>query len=172
MGKVCVCVCVCVKITQSWPTLCNPMDYIVHGILQARILEWVSVPFSRGSSQARDRTQVSCTAGKFFTSWATRKWSCSAMSDSTTSWTVAYQRLCGILQASILEWVAISFSSRSSWPRNWTGIFCTAGGFFTSWATSYIRVNPGSATRRKQWRGASVFGYITNSVCYKLRAVL
>ena len=47
------------------------MDYIVHGILQARILEWVA--FSRWSSQPRDRTQVSCIAGRFFTSWATKE---------------------------------------------------------------------------------------------------
>ena len=47
--------------------------YIVHGILQARILEWVAFPFSRGSSQPRDQTQVSCIAGRFFTSWATRE---------------------------------------------------------------------------------------------------
>ena len=42
-----------VKVTQSCPTLCNPMDYTVRGILQARILEWVAFPFSRGSSQPR-----------------------------------------------------------------------------------------------------------------------
>ena len=48
------------------------MDYTVHGILQARILEWVVIPFSRGSSQPRDQTQVSHIAGTFFTSWATR----------------------------------------------------------------------------------------------------
>ena len=48
-------------------------DYIVHGILQARILEWVAFPFSRGSSQSRDRTQVSRIAGGFFTSWVTRE---------------------------------------------------------------------------------------------------
>ena len=56
-----------VKVAQSCPTLCDPMDYTVHGILQARILEWVAFPFSRGSSQPRDRTQVSCIAGGFFT---------------------------------------------------------------------------------------------------------
>ena len=50
-----------------------PMDYTVHGILQARILEWVAFPFSRGSSQPRDWTQVSHIAGGFFTSWATRE---------------------------------------------------------------------------------------------------
>ena len=47
---------------------CDPMDYTVHGILQARILEWVAFPFSRGSSQLRDQTQVSHIAGGFFTS--------------------------------------------------------------------------------------------------------
>ena len=52
---------------------CDPMDYIVHGILQARILEWVAFPVSRGFSQARDQTQVSHIAGRFFTSWATRE---------------------------------------------------------------------------------------------------
>ena len=45
-----------VKVTQLYLTRCNPMDYIVHGILQTSILEWVAVPFSRGSSQPRDRT--------------------------------------------------------------------------------------------------------------------
>ena len=53
--------------------LCDPMDYIVHGILQYKILEWVVITFSRGSSQPRDRTQVSCIAGGFFTIWATRE---------------------------------------------------------------------------------------------------
>ena len=55
-----------VKVTQSCPTLCDPMDCTVHVILQARILEWVAFPFSRGSSQPRDLTQVSCIAGGFF----------------------------------------------------------------------------------------------------------
>ena len=45
-----------VKVAQSCPTLCDPMDYTVHGILQARILEWLAVPFSRVSSQPRDQT--------------------------------------------------------------------------------------------------------------------
>ena len=57
-----------VKVTQSCLTLCDPMDYTVHGILQARILEWVAIPIFRGSSQPRDETQVSHIAGGFFTS--------------------------------------------------------------------------------------------------------
>ena len=57
-----------VKVAWSCPTICDPIDYTAHGILQARILEWVAVPFSRGSSQPMDRTLVSRIAGGFFTS--------------------------------------------------------------------------------------------------------
>ena len=59
---------VTVKASQPCPTLCDPMDYTVHGILHARILECVAFPFSRGSSQPRDQTQVFRIAGGFFTS--------------------------------------------------------------------------------------------------------
>ena len=57
-----------VKIAQSCLTLCDPMDYRVHGILQARILEWVAFPFSSGYSRPRNQTGVSCTTGGFLTS--------------------------------------------------------------------------------------------------------
>ena len=65
-------------VTPSCPILCDPKDcsspgFSVHEILQARILEWISIPSSRGISQPRDRTLVSCIAGRFFTIWATRK---------------------------------------------------------------------------------------------------
>ena len=98
-----------VKVTQSCPTLWDPMDYTVHGILQARILEWVAFPFFRGSSQARDWTQVSCIAAD------------SLPAEPQGS-------------PSILEWAAYPFSSRSSRPRNQTRISCIVGGFFTNWA--------------------------------------
>ena len=62
-----------VKVAQLCPTLCGPMVYTVHGILQARILEWVALPFSRRSFQPRYWTQVSHIAGRFFTSYATRE---------------------------------------------------------------------------------------------------
>ena len=55
------------------PMDCSPPGSSVHGILQARIQEWVAIPFSRGSSQPRDQTWVSCIAGKFFTIWVTRE---------------------------------------------------------------------------------------------------
>ena len=76
---------------------------MVHGILQARILEWGAFPFSKESSQARDRTQVLCVAGRFFSSWATRQ------------------------ALGILVWVACPFSSGSSPHRNRTGVSCIAG---------------------------------------------
>ena len=55
-----------------WPMDCSPPGYSVHGIIQAQILEWVAIPFSRGSSQASDWTWVSCIAGSFFTIWTAR----------------------------------------------------------------------------------------------------
>ena len=99
-----------VKVTQLCPTLCDPTDSTVHGILQARILEWVAFPFSRGSSELRDQTEVSQIAGGFFTSWATRG------------------------NPRRLEWITYPFSSRSSQPRNQTRVSGIAGGLFTNWA--------------------------------------
>ena len=55
------------KIAQSFLTLCDAMDYTILGFLQARILECAAFPFSRGSFQPRDGTQVSLTAGRIFT---------------------------------------------------------------------------------------------------------
>ena len=66
------------EVTQSCLTLCDPVNCSlpsssIHGILQSRILEWVAIAFSRGSSQPRDQTQVSRVAGRHFTIWATRE---------------------------------------------------------------------------------------------------
>ena len=114
---------------------------LCHGILQARILAWVAISFSRGSSQPRDWTWVSCIAGRFFTVWATREahrlynlkvkvnQSCPTLCDPM-DYTVR-----GILQARVLEWVAFPFSRGSSLPRDWTQVSHIAEGFFTSWAT-------------------------------------
>ena len=55
------------KVAQLCLTLCDSIYYTVHGILQARILDWVAFPFSRGSSQPRDQIQVSYFEGEFFT---------------------------------------------------------------------------------------------------------
>ena len=95
----------------------SPPGFSVHGILQARILEWVAISFFRGSSQPRDQTQVSHIAGKFFTICATRTLiisfmlCCALLSHSILSNSLRPCGLArlpmGILQARILEWVAI-----------------------------------------------------------------
>ena len=94
-----------VKVAQLYSTL--HMDYTVHGILQARILEWVAVPFSRGSSQLRDGTQVS-----------------TLQADSLPAEPPGKPKNTGVGSLSLL------FSGGSSRPRNWTGVSCIAGGFF------------------------------------------
>ena len=88
---------------------CDPWGCTVHGILQARILEWVAFPFSRRSAQSRDGTRSPAL-------WA----------DSLPAEPQGSPR--------ILEWVAYPFSRGSSRPRNWTGVSCSASGFFTTWA--------------------------------------
>ena len=70
LSQHCLLICYGSESGSVCPTLCDSMDY---GILQAWILEWVAFPFSRGSSQPRDRTQVSRIAGRVFTSWAMRE---------------------------------------------------------------------------------------------------
>ena len=83
--------------------------FVTHGILQTRILERLAFPFSRGSSQPRDRTQVSHIAGGLY-------------------------QLSHKGNPRILEWVAYPFSSGFSQPRNWTRVFSIASRFFTNWA--------------------------------------
>ena len=72
LRKYCFEVNVKVKVTQCL-IRSDLMDYVVQGILQVRVLEWVAVPFARVSSQPRNRTQASRISGRFFTSWATRE---------------------------------------------------------------------------------------------------
>ena len=109
----------CLCVSQSCLTLCDPMDCSppgssVHGILQARILEWVAISFSRGSSWSRNWTWVSCIAGRLFTDWATRKtYNCSAVTlfKSTIKWSRkiilalwVWGSLVHWTKASILNW--------------------------------------------------------------------
>ena len=93
-----------VKVAQSCPILCNPMDYRVHGILQARLLEWIAFPFYRRSSQPKDQTQVSHIAGGFFTSWATRE----------SSWVQSFQHR-NFLHSLGFNHSNITLSSLSIW---------------------------------------------------------
>ena len=65
--------CAVLSLTLCDPLDCSPPGFSVHGVFQARTLEWVAMPSSRGSSQPRDWTQVTCIAGRFFTVWASRE---------------------------------------------------------------------------------------------------
>ena len=136
-----------VKVTQSCPTLCDPMDYIVHEILRARILKWVAVPIYvcmyihirpqfliwldeavqvlyRERKPAILNRKVKVLVSQLCLILCDPR-------DCSTPGSSAH----GILQARILEWVAISFSRGSSQPRDQTQVFCIAGRFFTNWAT-------------------------------------
>ena len=151
--------CVCISQSVVSDSL-RPMDYSlpdssVHGILQARILEWVAISFSRRSSPPRSWTRVSCIAGRFFTIGAILllnrnsvkanhlSFSCVCFSRSVVSdslwphglYSLPSSSVHGILQARILEWVAISFSWGSTPPRDRTWVSHIAGRFFTVWAT-------------------------------------
>ena len=98
------------KVASSCPALCNPKDYTVHGILQARILELVAFPFSRGSSP-------------------TQRLNPGLLHRLQIVYQLSYNR-----SLRILEWVAYPFSSRSSQPKGKTRVSCVAGAFFTTWA--------------------------------------
>ena len=121
---------VCVLAAQLCPTLCNPMDCSppgspVHGILQARIMEWVAISFSRGSSRPRDRTRISCITGGCFTILATREaWSesHSVMSDSLwphglySSWNSPGQNT-GVGSCSLLQGIFPTQGSNPGLPH-------------------------------------------------------
>ena len=129
----CMCVCMCVLVAQSCATVCNPVDCSfpgssVHGILQARVLEWVAFPFSKGSSQPWDWTQIPSIAARFFTIWATREAS-SAIS-LPTHFTLAHlhsrashqvhDRNPGKVQYTEKRWICNAFVANklSSWKCN------------------------------------------------------
>ena len=151
---------------QSCQTLfnhidCSPPGSSVHGDSPGKNTGMGCHTSSRGSSQHRDRTQVSFTAGRFFTSWALWKWKLlSCVWLFVTPWTTGVDSL-SLLQgifpiqgsnpglphcrwilyqlshqgnSRILDWVACSFSRGTSPPRNWTRVSCGTGRFFTSWA--------------------------------------
>ena len=155
----------CVLVVQSCSALCDPMDCSlpgssVHGILQARILEWVAISFSRGSSWSKDWTRIPCIVGRFFTTSQQESLntivlmfkllqSCPALCDPVDC-ALPSSSVHGILQAKIPEWVAMPFSRWSSPSKGWTWvscIFCITGRFFTaespgkSQLISYFTVN-------------------------------
>ena len=149
-------------VTQSCLTLCNSMDCSplgssVHGILQARIPGWVAIPFSRGSSWPRDWSRASHIVGSRFTLWATSTlllakvygaclrpqllYSSPPLCDPMDCSLLGYSAH-GILQARILECVAVPSSRGSSQPRNRTQSAASQADFFffffTIWATLFF----------------------------------
>ena len=90
------------SLSHVW--LCDPTDYTIHGILLARIQEWVAFPFSRGSSQPRDLTQVSSIVGRFFTNWAIRE-------ASSMHWF-------SFLPPFLLFWANYCYRCQWDWGRN------------------------------------------------------
>ena len=141
----------CAKSFQLCLTLCNPMDCSslgssVHEISQAKILEWVAMPSSRGPFWPRAWTHfpcISCTAHRFFTSEPPGNLckicvlvtqSCPTLCDPI-HYSPPGSSVYGDFQARILEWVAISFSRRSSQPRDRTQVSHIVGRRFTIGAT-------------------------------------
>ena len=151
-----------VKVTQSCPTLCNPLDYTVDGMLQARILERVAFPFSRGSSQLRDQTQVSHIAAGFSPAEPQGKPKNTGVNtlphlqgifpnqgsnqDLLHCRWILYQ-LSHKGSPRILEWVAYPFSRRSSWSRNRTGVSCSVGRLSMAGVNRYLSIEAGEKVK-------------------------
>ena len=143
-----------VLVAQSCPTLwntldCSPPVSSVHGILQARILEWVASSFSRGSSQPRDRTQVSCIAAA-----AKSLQSCPTLCDPIDG-SPPGSPVPGILQARTLDWVAISFSNAWKWKvegKSLSPVRLLA----TPWTTAYQAPQSMGFSRQEYWSGLPV----------------
>ena len=125
---------------------CSPPGSSVRGILQARILEWVAIPFSKGSSQPRDWTQVSCIAGRLKTLYQLsyrevplKQIFLHLLSLPTVLLSGILLTAClprssvhEILQTRILEWVVVSLSRKMPWPGIRSVSPALAGGFFTA----------------------------------------
>ena len=149
--------------TQSSLTLVIPWTVDVHGILQARILECVANPFSRGSSWPSDQTWVSHIAGRFFTIWATRK-ACGAAAKSRQScltlcdskdWSPPGSSVPGILQARTLEWVAISFANAWKWKVK-VKLLSHVWLLATPWTVAYQAPPSMGFPRQKYWSGVQL----------------
>ena len=151
------------EVAQSCPTLCNPMDcslpgFSVHGIFQARVLEWVAMSFSRGSSQPRDWTRVSRIVGRRFTLWymvaaaaAKSLQSCRTLWDPRDG-SPPGSPVPGILQARTLEWVAIAFSNAWKWKvqvKSLSRVWPSA----TPWTAAFQAPLSMGFSRQEYWNG-------------------
>ena len=123
---------------------CNLPGFFVHGILQARILEWVAISFSRGSSWPKDRTQVSCIAAA-----AKLLQSCPTLFDPIDS-SPPSSPVPGILQARTLEWVSISSSNAWEWKVK-VKLLSPLGLLATPWTVAYQAPPSMGFSRQEYW---------------------
>ena len=128
---------VCSEVSQSCPALCDPVDCSlpgssVHGIFQARVLEWLAISFSRGSSQHRDQTWIKglTKIKNHLVKESEVAQSCPTLCDSMDCSLPGFS-FHGIFQARVPEWVAISFARESSQSRDRTWVSCITGSRFT-----------------------------------------
>ena len=146
-----------------WPMDCSPPSSSVHGILQARILEWVAISYCWGSSQPRDRTCVSCLADRFFTTSTT--WEAHAAAAAAAKSLQLCPTLCdpiggsppgstvpGVLQARTLEWVAISFSNAWKWKVK-VKLLSRVQRLATPWTAAYQAPLSMGFSRQEYWSG-------------------
>ena len=156
-------------VAQSCPTLCEPEDCSppvssVHGLLQARILEWVAIPFSRRTSQPTDWTQISCITSRFLPVWATGKFieyaaaaaakslqSCLTLCDPIDG-SPPGSPVPGILQARTPEWAAISFSDAWKWKVKVKSLSCVRL-LATPWTAAYPAPPSMGFSRQEYWSG-------------------
>ena len=147
----------------------------VHGIFQARVLEWVAISFSRGSSRCRDWTQVSHTAGRRFTLWATREATCGIGNAAAGKSHQSCPTLCdpidgsppgspvpGILQARTLEWGAISFSNAWKWKVKMKS-HSRVRLLVTPWTAAYQAPPSMGFSRQEYWSGVPLPSPISNA---------
>ena len=157
---------------EKWKKLLPEILLFVHRISQARILEWVAISFSRGSFQPRDGTSVSCTAGGFFTIWATREVPFQRYSHPNPQLLLLLSKslqscptLCspiegsppgspvpGILQARTLEWVAISFFNAWKWKAKVKSL-SRVRLLETPWTAAYQAPPSIGFSRQEYWSG-------------------
>ena len=180
------------EVTQSSLTLCDPMDCSLsgpslHGIFQAKVLEWIAISFSRGSCWPRNWTWLSRVAGRWFTIWATRDppgsmaaaaaaakslQSCPTLCDPRDSSPPGFP-VPGILQARTLVCVAISFSNAWKWKvkvKSLSRVRLLA----TPWTAAYQAPPSMRFSRQEYWSGGAIafsgeHGYVPVKLFYKDR---
>ena len=146
------------EVIQLCPTLCDTMNSslpgsAILGIFQARILEWAAISFSRGSSQPRDQTRVSCIEDRRFIVWATMLscfspvWLWNPIDGSPSCSAIP-----GFLQARVLEWVAISFSNALKWKVKVKLLSCVRL-LETPWTAAYQAPLSMGFARQEYWSG-------------------